>query len=88
MDDKLVMKKLLEHDKQFSVVAKKLLEHDDRFDSLEAKIDKNHNQVLNRLDSLVTGLDRLDQERLFSIHRLDRHEKDIKKIKTKIGLTD
>ena len=102
MDLKFVGKKLLEHDKrfddhdkrfdehdkQFRAVAKKLLEHDDKFESLEKKIDSFEDKMVTRLDKIVVAIERLDQERLFQIHRLDRHEEDISKLKTKVGLKD
>lgn len=73
-----------------SFVAKKLIEHDERLERIEEKIDKtlNRNEFLETMDKVIKTLDRLDQERLFQIHRLDRHEEDIAKLKTKVGLTD
>jgi len=70
-------------------VAKKLIEHDERFDRLEAKVDSlvTSDQFLTVMDKLTKAVDRLDQERLFQIHRIDRHEEDITKIKTKVGLS-
>lgn len=95
MDLKVISKKLLEHDKrfddhdkQFKAVAKKLLEHDDQFAEMREESAIYHNEVLNKLDKIVVSIDRLDQERLFSIHRYDRHEVEIQKIKKHVGITD
>ena|SRR3989338_6942016 len=102
MDLDFVTKKLLEHDerfdahdkrfdahdRQFKAVSKKLLEHDDKFEALETKIDGFESEMITRLDKIVVAVERLDQERLFQIHRLDRHEKDIDKLKQKVGITD
>lgn len=71
-----------------NIVTKKLLEHDDRFNEMDQKIDRHHGEVLTRLDKLVTAVERIDQERLFSVHRLNRHEKDIDRLKQRVGLTD
>lgn len=69
-------------------VAKKLLEHDEQFREIRKENTEYRNQILTKLDKIVTSIDRLDQERLFQIHRLDRHEKDIDKLKQQVGLTD
>jgi hypothetical protein len=95
MDLKVIGKKLLEHDKrfddhdkQFKAVAKKLLEHDDQFTEMREENANYNNEVLNKLDKIVVAVDRLDQERLFMVHRYDRHETEIQKIKKHVGITD
>lgn len=58
-------------------VAEKLLEHDQHFDELKNEIDDKFNRIMTVLDYQTGILRRLDQERLFTNTRLDRHEKRI-----------
>lgn len=69
-------------------IVQKLLEHDDKLDQMVTKSDfaEFKDKMLTGMDRLASAVERLDGERLFQIHRLDRHEEDIDKIKTKIEL--
>lgn len=83
-----IIKKPLEHDKMFERIEKKFWQVDDRFDGMEVKIQENHNQVLNRLDKIMTTVQRLDQERLFTFEivkrmqkQIDQHGKELVRVK-------
>lgn len=74
-----------------SKIIQKLLEHDARFDDLLTKDGFNQfkNEIMSVLDKQTVILQRMDQERIFTVHRqhehgtrLDQHDKDIKTIKT------
>jgi len=88
-------KRFLEVDKQFESMQdqmdKRFLEVDKRF----IQIDHRFEQVDARHDSILTILDRHTKllmenrvERAATIHRIDRLEKDIIKIKKKIKLAN
>jgi len=47
-------------------IIKKLLEHDDRFEKIDEKIDDFRREVLTGQEEMVTILQRLDQERIFT----------------------
>ena len=71
-------------------MGKKLLEHDESLDQIGTKVDAllTKDEFLNSMDKVLSAIARLNQERLFQIHRLDRHEEDITKLKAKAGLKD
>lgn len=57
------------------VILKKLFEHDDRFDRIEKKAEDFRDQMLTGMDKMMVVLERLDQERIFTtetIHRVQR----------------
>jgi hypothetical protein len=64
-------------------IAKKLVEHDEQLNRIEAKIDGGvtKDMFLTAMDKLTTAIERLDQERLFEVHRLDRVEADVATLK-------
>jgi len=45
------------------------------------------NENFTRLDNMMTVLQRLDQERVFTVERIRRLEEDIEKIKTHLALS-
>lgn len=48
--------------------------------------DRRFDQILTILDTQAKLLTTLDQERIFQIHRVDRLEKELSKIKAHLGL--
>ncbi|OGY41764.1 MAG: hypothetical protein A2Y82_02710 [Candidatus Buchananbacteria bacterium RBG_13_36_9] len=75
-------------------IIQKLLEHDDRFEKLEGKMDENFRKVNDTLESIVTIVQRLDQERIFTaewVKRIEKevedHTKEIKDMKLKLNIT-
>ena len=68
-------------------LAQKLIDHDERLERIETKM-LTRDEFLTTMNKVMSAIARLDRGRLFQIHRLDRHEQDIAKLKTKVGLTD
>ncbi len=62
-------------------IIQKLLEHDEKFGQMDAKIDRNHTETLDKLDGIITIVQRLDQERLFTFEYVKRLQKDVDKVK-------
>lgn len=62
-------------------IVKKLLEHDDRFDQVDQQIKNLDDKVNTRLDQILTIVQRLDQERLFTFELYKRLEKDMERVK-------
>lgn len=56
------------------LIVKKLLEHDDRFDQLKQEMHDLHNKVMTRLDDILTIVQRSDIERVAVNSRFDRLE--------------
>lgn len=56
------------------VVSKKFQEHDDRFDKVDESMVGLRNDMLTHFDKQLVILQRLDQERVVTNHRLDRLE--------------
>lgn len=69
-------------------IIKKLLDHDEQFVAIREEIRNSHDSLMNVLDQQTVILNRLDQEREFTLERVKRVEaevedsaKDIQKIK-------
>lgn len=45
---------------------------------------QSHDQVLSRLDKIITTVERLDQERLFTFEYVKRLEGEVEKIETEV----
>jgi hypothetical protein len=102
MDEKLIVKKLLEHDKRFDDhdkrfdrITSKLIEHDHRFQEMltKAEFHEFKDQIMTGMDKMLVILQRLDQERIFTnqaIQRIqkqiDEQQKDILRIKKVLKL--
>lgn len=75
-------------DKKFEQVDKRFEQVDKHFEQLEEKFDNYHNENMERFDNILGILTRLDQERYFTVERVNRleidleaHGKEIKNIK-------
>ena len=53
----------------------------------EQNEDERYQRIMTVLDAHTKLVTKLDQERLFQIQRIDRLEKELKKIKVHLGLT-
>lgn len=62
------------NDEQFQKILKLMQHFDERFDGLEAKIDKEFDEVKNVLDKHTGMLDTDELERLALQKQVDRHE--------------
>ena len=80
--------KLADHDAKFDRVFSKLLEHDDRFEQIEEKIQNTEDRILTAIDGIAQRLDISETERIATRSTLDRHEKDITKIKKTLKLAN
>jgi len=58
-------------------IIKKLIDHDEEFVRVRDEMKQYHNEVLDRLDSIMVIVQRLDQERLFTFEIVKRMQKDI-----------
>lgn len=67
--------KFSQHDEKFASIEHKLQEHDEKFDRIVTILD-NHSHMLERLD----------QERLFTLEYVKRLENDIKRIKSRLKI--
>jgi chromosome segregation ATPase len=56
-----------------------------RFGELEGKIDRNHSQVLDRIDGFLKRTDDAEQEEVARDAQLNRHERWIKQVAKKIN---
>lgn len=65
-------------------IIKKLFEHDDRFEVLEKKIDDGFSKTTETLESMVTIVKRLDQERIFTAEWIRRIETQVETNKTEV----
>lgn len=71
-------------------IAQKLINHEERLERIEDKIDKilTKEEFFAIMDKVMTSLERLDQERLSSINRVDRQDKEISQLKEHVGLAE
>lgn len=78
-------KRFNDHDKKFDRVFNKLLEHDVKFDQLEIKIEQKisetESRILNAIDNFTKKTIDVEVEQVSTRSTLDRHEKDITKVK-------
>lgn len=80
-----VFTKLTEHDEKFDKVINKLVDHEVRLQDVEVNMVTKEdlsdamNGIYVKLDSMTSILNKLDQERLFSSHRMDRIEEKVEK---------
>lgn len=58
-------------------IVKKLLEHDDKFEDIHQEIKNTKNELMNKMDEVLTIVQRNDIERMANIHRLDRMQGEI-----------
>jgi hypothetical protein len=86
-----VDKHLDRHDQQFDRMFAKLVEHDEKLDNMMTKDDGR--QIMDTLESIATTVQRLDQERMSTISRIDRiedgvgiHGTEINKIKVQLNM--
>lgn len=70
-------------------ILSKLIEHDERLDRLESTMKdlKDQFQLFSvTLNKVMSILERMDQERIVMIHRIERIESDVSLIKQKLSL--
>lgn len=69
-------------------VLHKLIEHGERLETIEKNLSKGVTlDIFNdRMDKMMTILQRLDQERLFTVEWVKRIEKDVEKIKEHLNI--
>jgi hypothetical protein len=98
MQEDKIFQKLEQHDAQFvkiderfvvvdnrlDRITDKLLEHDDRFDKLEKTMAEGFSKVNDNLEEIVTIVQRLDQERIFTVQWIRRIEDEVGEQKIKI----
>lgn len=75
-------------------IIQKLIEQDDKFEQVKDEMGRMHSENLANQDKMLTILERLDQERLFTVEWIRRiekevedHSKEIKHIKQQLKLT-
>lgn len=87
MDANSVSHYCLNIDKDF--VVKKLIEHDEFLGQLATKTELTEfkDEVLTGLDQIMVMLRKLEEERLCTINRFDRHDKEITRIKKVVDLS-
>lgn len=62
-------------------VIKKLLDHDEEFERVHQGIDELKKEILSGQDQILTIVQRLDQERVFTFEYVKRLQKDIDRVK-------
>jgi len=67
-------------------VAKGFSDQNERFDKRFDKLEKDNTWIKEVLESHTGMLNRLDQERMFTINHVNRLESDINKIKKQLKL--
>ncbi|MBU0625582.1 hypothetical protein KKF05_04530 [Patescibacteria group bacterium] len=69
-------------------IIQKLIELDEKIDKLPLQeyVDARFDDVMSTLDAHTKMLERLDQERLFTIERVKRIEDDVQQLKTQLKL--
>lgn len=69
-------------------ILKKLGEHDERFDTLvtKAEFGEFKDRMLSTQDHILTIVQRLDEERVFSGRWVERMEQEIQKIKAHLKI--
>lgn len=66
----------------------KLIEHGERLEKIEDRLETmpTKDELFSKLDSMVTILQRLDQERVFTTEWIRRIETDVEKIKRELHI--
>ncbi len=79
-----VDKKFAEHEDRFDLIARTLVEHSGRLEWLEENVvtKKDHQEVINTLDTIVGMMKKRDEETTMAIHALQRHEEEIGGLQT------
>lgn len=60
-------------------IIKKLLDHDDEFTKIREEMREYNDRAMTRFDEMMVILQRLDQERVFTLERVKRLESDVEK---------
>ncbi|MDI6734072.1 MAG: hypothetical protein QMD50_01080 [Patescibacteria group bacterium] len=87
MNEDKIIQKLLEHDKQFDKLDNKITDIVTDIHGMKdvlvtkSEFSEFRNQVSTTQDKIVTILERLDHERIFSAKWVERVESEIQKIK-------
>lgn len=72
-------KRFDDHDLKFDNITKKLIDHDQKFEQLNKKFDDYHRENLDKQDKIITILERLDQERIFTNETIKRIQSDVER---------
>lgn len=89
-----VFTKLENHDQQFDRLISKIVEHDERFNRLEEKIDHlkeglpTKQEYFDGQDKIMTVLNRLDQDRIFTHAWVRKIEEEVEQQKKQIAEHD
>ena len=80
--------KLINHDGQLERIIINQVKHEERLDSIDEKLKKldRFDEVLAGQDKMISILDRVDQERVFTNEAIKRLEKDVARIKLHLHL--
>ncbi|MCX6740088.1 MAG: hypothetical protein NTZ49_02570 [Candidatus Parcubacteria bacterium] len=91
MEENKILQKLEQQDQKFDKMFAKLVEHDEKLDNMMTKDDGR--QIMDTLEPIASTVQRLDQERLSTISRIDRiedevgiHGAEINKIKVQLNI--
>jgi len=81
-------RKFAEHDRKFERIFGELAEHKRLMNTFVTKAEfyEFKDEVYTKLDAMMVILERLDQERVFTNHAIDRHETMLVSLNTKVGL--
>lgn len=89
-----VFEKLLEHDKrldrhnqQFAAVMEALSDFRIEMNDFRSEFNDFRSDIFTKLDKLIVGVERLDTERLVSVHRVDELTEDVRLLETSTGFS-
>lgn len=70
-------------------IIQKLLEHDEKLKEIHKRLDQTltKSEFLEQFDKAMVILQRLDQERVFTIERIKRLEAEVDRIKLRLNIS-
>lgn len=79
MEENKILQKLEQHDQKFDRIITKLIEHDEKLNNIVTKdeFQELKEESFQKSDEIISIVKKLDEERIFTIGRIDRIENEV-----------